>query len=225
LKPPFLEPVGQQHDDECSDCPANGILPLQANVGEVKTMIGKLTADGTTNAAQGLYWAWEVLMPGAPYDEAVVSPPFPRAQAIVLMTDGQSHGGNGDSYHGWFGEGDQSSSASDFGSMKMPSYNADCSTGPTATVDNNLGNRLLALSVKIKGCDALKGGPGWGPIKIYVIQYQSPSEQGAAALKTLLSNVATDDGPPYFFQAADDTELQKAFTAIGASLSALRLVQ
>jgi hypothetical protein len=216
-------PNNQRHNDECSDCPSVGILPLQSDYGAVKTMIGKLVADGTTNAAQGLFWAWEVLMPGEPFDEAKVSTPFPRVQAIVLMTDGQSHGGNGDAYHGWFGEGDQSASASSFGSMQLLVYNSDCST-TTKIVDNNLGNRLLALATKVKGCDATKG-PGWGPIKLYVIQYQSPSATGATALTTLLSSVATDKNPPYFFQAKDGDELQAAFTAIGASLSALRLVQ
>ena len=107
--------------------------------------------------------------------------------------------------------------------MQLLVYNSDCST-TTKIVDNNLGNRLLALATKVKGCDATKG-PGWGPIKLYVIQYQSPSATGATALTTLLSSVATDKNPPYFFQAKDGDELQAAFTAIGASLSALRLVQ
>jgi Flp pilus assembly protein TadG len=218
-KPP--RPNDQTHNDGCSDCPANGILPLQSDVGEVKTMIGKLSADGTTNAAQGLFWAYEVLMPGAPYDEAVVSPPFQRAQAIVLMTDGQSHGGNGDAYHGWFGEGDQSSSATDFGTMKLPVYDASCNLS-TVNANNNLGNRLLSLATKIKGCDTTKGGPGQGPIKIYVIQYQ---QAGEANLTTLLSAVATKPTSPFFFQASSGADLQAAFTQIGASLSALRLVQ
>jgi Flp pilus assembly protein TadG len=211
----------QRHNDGCSDCPDNGILPLQSNTTAVKTMIGKLDDDGNTNAAQGLFWAYEVLMPGAPFDEAVVSPPFPRAQAIVLMTDGQSHGGNGDAYHGWFGAGDQSSSATAFGTMKMPVYDTACNLS-TTNVSNNLGNRLLALATKIKGCDVNKGGAGQGPVKIYVIQYQ---QAGESDLTTLLSQVATTTTTPYFFSASNGTQLQAAFTQIGASLSALRLVQ
>jgi hypothetical protein len=163
-------------------------------------------------------------MPGDPFNEAVVSPPFQRAQAIVLMTDGQSHGGNGDAYHGWFGAGDQSSSTTDFGLMRLPAYDSSCNLSNTF-VANNLGNRLLALATMIKGCDTSKGGPGQGPIKLYVIQYQSPSVSGAAALTTLLSAVATKPTTPYFFQASNGTDLQNAFTQIGASLSALRLVQ
>jgi hypothetical protein len=217
-------PSGDRHNDDCSDCPDNGILPLTSDTDAVKTMITKLDADGNTNAAQGLFWAYEVLMPGDPFDEAVVSPPFQRAQAIVLMTDGQSHGGNGDAYHGWFGAGDESSDTNDFGTMKMPVYDATCGLSNT-NVDNNLGNRLLALATKIKGCDTTKGGPGQGPIKLYVIQYQSPSASGAGALKTLLQSVATKPTTPYFFQASNGSDLQNAFTQIGASLSALRLVQ
>jgi Flp pilus assembly protein TadG len=215
---------GKENDSECSDCPKTGILPLDSDTGAVKTMISTLTADGSTNAAQGLSWAYEVLMPGAPFNEAVVSPPFQRAQAIVLMTDGQSSGSNGDAYHGWFDGGDGASSTTAFGTMKMPVYDASCNL-TTTNVSNNLGNRLLALATSIKGCDTSKGGPGQGPIKLYVIQYQAPSAPEAAALNTLLSSVATQPNTPYFFQASNGTDLQNAFTQIGASLSALRLVQ
>jgi len=213
-------PHSQYHNDGCTDCPSVGILPLHSNTDDVKNMINHLSAAGTTNAAQGLFWAWEVLMPGDPFNEAVVNPPFQRAQAIVLMTDGQSHGGDGDAYHGWFGEGDQSSSATSFGKMNMTIYNSDCSTS-TQSVDNNLGNRLLAVAIKIKGCDPNKG-PGQGPIKLYVIQYQ---QAGEADLTSLLSQVATQPNTPYFFQASNEQALKDAFTQIGASLSALRIVQ
>jgi len=215
-------PRAQRHNEGCSDCLANGILPLWNNVPQVKTMIGKLAASGNTNAAQGLFWAYEVLMPGDPFNEAVVAPPFPRAQAIVLMTDGQSVGGNGDAYHGWFGSGEAAADATAFGQMTMPGFNADCTPSGGTSVSNNLGNRLLALATMIKGCDATKGGAGQGPVKIYVIQYQ---QAGQADLTTLLSAVATKPTTPYFFQAANGNDLQNAFTAIGASLSALRLVQ
>ena len=214
-------PSSQQHNEDCSSCPSVGILPLTSNTTDVKNMINTLTAGGNTNAAQGLFWAWEVLMPGDPFNEAVVNPPFERAQAIVLMTDGQSHGGNGDAYHGWFGAGDQSSSVVGLGKMNMPAYDGSCNL-TTTQVDNNLGNRLLALATQIKGCDTTSGGAGQGPVKIYVIQYQ---QTGEANLTTLLSSVATKPTAPYFFQASNETDLENAFTQIGASLSALRLVQ
>jgi hypothetical protein len=215
-------PRALRHTEGCSDCPGNGILKLWNVVPDVKIMIDKLTASGNTNAAQGLFWAYEVLMPGVPFDEAVVAPPFPRAQAIVLMTDGQSVGGNGDAYHGWFGSGEAAADSTSFGQITMPGFNADCTPSGGTTVDNNLGNRLLVLATMIKGCDASKGGAGQGPVKIYVIQYQ---QAGQANLTTLLSSVATKPTTPYFFQAANGTDLQNAFIAIGASLSALRLVQ
>ena len=224
----YALPQNQRHGDTCSSCLATSILPLTSSITDVKNMIDKLAAKDTTNAPQGLFWAWEVLMPGDPFNQAVVSPPFPRAQAIVLMTDGQSHGGNGDAYHGWFGQDDQSSSTSDFGKITMPGYNADCTAGGGTQVDNNYGDRLLALATKIKGCDGphadgtLGKGAGWGPVKLYVIQY---AQAGDEDLTTLLQKVATDKDPPYFFAASNGAELTKAFTAIGASLSALRLVQ
>jgi len=214
-------PAGQRHTDECTDCPSVGILPLHSDYNDVKTMIGTLTARGNTDAVQGLFWAYEVLMPGAPFNEAVVSPPFQRAQAIVFMTDGQSVGGNGDAYHGWFGEGEGAASTSAFGTMKLPVYDAACNLS-YSNVNNNLSNRMLSMATQIKGCDTQKGGPGQGPIKIYVIQYQ---QAGQADLTALLSQVATKPTSPYFFQANNGAALKDAFTQIGASLSALRLVQ
>ncbi len=125
-------------------------------------MIGDLVADGNTDAPQGLFWAWEVLMPGLPFDEAVVDPPFQRAQAIVFMTDGQNVGGNGDAYHGWFGSGNGAGTLGSKGKITLPDG---------SSVDNNLNNRLLQLAQKIKGVPT-KNPLDDSTVKIYVIQYQ-----------------------------------------------------
>lgn len=200
-----------QSSGDCDTCPKIGILPLQADMATVNDMIDDLQAKGGTDAPQGLFWAWEVLMPGAPFDEAKVSTPFPRVQAIVFMTDGQNWGTNGDAYHGWYGDDPDSSAKSlnKTGDITMPPP-----IGGTAK--NNMNNKLLQVATKIKGANPT----ALGSTKIYVIQYDSLDPD----LTALLKKVATNE-PDYYFYARSDAELEAAFKKIASSLSALRLVQ
>lgn len=88
---------------DCVNCPPVGILPLQHSKTPVVEAIDDLEADGATNIVAGLSWAWEVLMPDAPFDEAIPDPDYDRNQAIVLMTDGIHCNSYGDAYKGVFG--------------------------------------------------------------------------------------------------------------------------
>ncbi|MHA1538574.1 MAG: VWA domain-containing protein [Alphaproteobacteria bacterium] len=90
---------------ECTPCPSVGITPLQASKTTILNAVNGLSAGGTTNIPQGLAWAWRVLTPDAPFTEADPSPDGERIQAIVLLTDGENYGGNGDGYKGIWGVG------------------------------------------------------------------------------------------------------------------------
>jgi Mg-chelatase subunit ChlD len=91
---------------ECGACLSHGITPLSSVKQDVLDAIGELlNPSGQTNIPQGLGWAWRVLAPGAPFDEADPNPPGNRQQAIVLLTDGENVGGNGDSYKTIWGTG------------------------------------------------------------------------------------------------------------------------
>ena len=84
---------------ECGPCLSHGITPLQHNKATIDSAINALVSpQGQTNIPQGLGWAWRVLMPGAPFTEALENPPYRRQQAIVLLTDGENVGGSGDGY-------------------------------------------------------------------------------------------------------------------------------
>ena len=205
-KPSWWKVASPKNNDSCGSCPSIGILPLQTDETKVKTMISSLTSGGQTDAAQGLFWAWEVLMPGEPFDEAVVSPPFQRAQAIIFMTDGQSVGGNGDAYRGVFGGGEQAATNTSHGNMTVDGVSAK----------NNLNNRLLELASEIKGSDPTSSSA----VKIYVIQY----EESGSGLTALLQSVATQPQAPYYYYAPDPSALDEIFEQIAASLSTLRLV-
>nr|WP_298683466.1 pilus assembly protein TadG-related protein [uncultured Dongia sp.] len=206
--------------NECSPAPKQGILPLFP----VKDGIDKDVVDdavdklytgtrlqGGTGAAQGLFWAWEVLMPGEPFDQAKASVPFNRTQAIVLLTDGESTGVNGDAYKGVFGPNLEANKTDDHGSLRTGDMKCDGAT--PFTVNNNLNGRLYALAKAIKGDDPETG------VKIFVVQYQAND----ASLKDLLQLVATKCDAPYYFLAGDDAALKDAFLQIAATLSVLRL--
>jgi hypothetical protein len=207
--PGWWVPTGSmQHGDDCDGCPTIGILPLQTNATTVKDMIDDLQTFGATDAPQGLFWAWEVLMPGEPFSQAKVNPPFQRSQAIVFMTDGQNVGSNGDTYHGWFGENEDAGTTTAKGNITLPDG---------TSVKNNLNNRLLDLAQKIKGTTPLDSSA----VKIYVIQYQENNPN----LTTLLKQVATQPQAPFYYFAPDPASLNNIFDQIAASLSALRIVQ
>ncbi|MCE2510621.1 MAG: VWA domain-containing protein [Alphaproteobacteria bacterium] len=92
--------------NECQPCLDHGITPIQNTKTIIQNAIDELTSPtGTTNIPEGLAWAWRVLMPGAPFAQADPDPDFARQQAIVLLTDGENHGGSGDGYKGVFGLG------------------------------------------------------------------------------------------------------------------------
>ena len=201
-------PFSLRHNEECSTCPSIGVLPLQTDATIVKNMINALSPGGQTDAPQGLFWAWEVLMPGEPFDEAKVNPPFQRAQAIVFMTDGQNVGNNGDAYHGWFGRGESAGTVTSKGNITLLDG---------STVKNNLNGHMLQLASKIKGTNPLDSAA----VKIYVIQY----EENNPDLSTLLQAVATQPQAPYYYYAPDSASLNDIFDQIAASLSALRIVK
>ncbi len=91
---------------ECGRCLSHGITPLQHNKTVIKDAVDALVSPtGHTNIPQGLGWAWRVLMPGAPFDQALADPPYRRQQAILLLTDGRNVGGSGDGYKTTWGLG------------------------------------------------------------------------------------------------------------------------
>ncbi len=89
-----------------SQCLSHGITPLNKNRNTIEGAIDDLTSpQGVTNIAQGLAWAWRVVSPGVPFDQADPFPEGLHERAIVLLTDGEQYGGTYDGYNTAFGSG------------------------------------------------------------------------------------------------------------------------
>lgn len=100
------EPAPDGTCDDCRACLPHGITALTNVKTPLLNAIGDLTSPhGTTNIAQGLAWAWRVLSPGDPFDDADPTPEGQHERIIVLLTDGQHWGSEGDGYKAAFGTG------------------------------------------------------------------------------------------------------------------------
>ncbi len=89
-----------------SRCLSHGITPLQSTQTDINDAIDELLSpDHVTNIAQGLAWAWRVVSPGAPFDQADPNPKGNHQRAIVLLTDGEQWGNSRDAYKAVFGSG------------------------------------------------------------------------------------------------------------------------
>jgi Flp pilus assembly protein TadG len=101
----FTNCTGAVGGQECVACLTYGITPLTNTKATIQAGINRLlTPAGGTNIPEGLQWAWEVLMPSAPFTEATPEdPPIKRQRAIVLMTDGENCGASGDGYKATWG--------------------------------------------------------------------------------------------------------------------------
>ncbi len=185
-----------KYGGECITCLSHGITPLQHDKQPILDGISALQSPtGSTNIPGGLSWAWEVLSPQPPFEEAEMNPTYQRIQAIVLLTDGENWGYNGDGYERVFGSGTQQHPL-DGGGALIPG-----ATGMSA--------RLAKLADNIKAQGVL----------IYTIQFYHNSGNLAALMKY----VASSPDPPYYFFAPDAATLQSAFRQVANSLSVLRL--
>ena len=195
------EPIGTSGEppncSSCTPCYSKGITPLQSTKQTILNSIAALTnPTGNTNLPQGLDMAWQVLTSTAPYSESDANPAGPRIQAIVIMTDGDNMGGQGDAYKEAFGAG--------------------------ATAQGNLTNnkRLDWRATQIAANIKATSNPPANEVRIYAIQLGDPP---SAEQEAVMKAIATSPDPPYYFYAPDAPTLQSAFQQIADNLSQLRL--
>ncbi|MGE0747170.1 MAG: VWA domain-containing protein [Rhodospirillales bacterium] len=102
-------PFYDNGNTECTPCYNRGITRLTNVKSTITQAINQLTVlsseqNSYTNLPQGLYWAWHVITPEAPFSEADANPQGKRIQAIVFLTDGENYRQYGDAYKRVFSE-------------------------------------------------------------------------------------------------------------------------
>jgi hypothetical protein len=222
-RPAAVPPIGSEPGgSDCSPCLTRSIIPLSPNRAALSTQIGNITntdPDGNTNILQGMYWAWEVLMPGEPFNQAYVTTPFQRDRYIILITDGAQVGGNGDAYKGRFGSGENAGDNTDsaHGTISAPVESGSWVYGDPipgfTTTNNNLDNRLriLARNVKNEG------------IKLYIIGFDLADHPAELRMLSALASPPDGDSPQYFFAATTGQDLKDALKTIASRLTDVRL--
>ncbi len=189
--------VGFNYPASSNPCPASKILPLSSNKDSLKTLIGGLSAGGSTAGHIGAAWGWYTVSPNfspmwsssaaAPYDNTKV------LKAVILMTDGEF---NTPYASGVIASDAGSGSGSDADHINMTATNGD------------------SFSQATKLCDAMKAKG----VLVYTVGFQVP-DSGAAA--QLMKNCATT--PAYAYLPTSSTDLNAAFQAIGRDITRLRI--
>jgi hypothetical protein len=179
---------------------------------------------GGTNQAAGLSWGWRVLSPTAPFTQGrpYNDPTNPVKKVLVMMTDGENTNINSVS---------DAVMASDYSSYSYlsqwttttapPGYRASLPTGANRTRD--IGGAIGSSANYVdyinqreeRACTLIKAAG----IEIYTIQFRDTDSGN----QTRLRNCATDAS--HFYRAANASELQAAFTAIGSGIGKLRITR
>ncbi|MDF1609626.1 pilus assembly protein [Hoeflea sp. YIM 152468] len=180
-------------------CPTP-IVPLTATLSKVRTGIDAMQYwNGSgTNIAEGLAWGWRVLSPQEPYAQAAPFGPDAASKILVIMTDGTnvSYGAS------------NTINKSDYGSYGFLADKRINSATTQSAAEAYLNTSTANMCVEIK-----KLG-----IEVYTVLYKTSS----SSVVNLFSNCASRK--ENFFMASDVVSLKKAFSAIGQSVSSVRLV-
>jgi Flp pilus assembly protein TadG len=210
-----------------TNCPAakSVITPMTYSRTAAETAIDALASGGNTNIPEGLAWGWRAISPGEPFTkvagvgtigEGTIANYNDRQwnKVIVLMTDGDNTTSNGYSYVGskynanGFALDPAGYNRSGVSDVPMSSGNHWNEAGWTATMDSNMSRTNEAMPGL---CKAIKDKG----VQIYTVAFNMPS--GTSTTKTLLQNCSSNASTNYY-DAANTTALDTAFSAIGAKL-------
>jgi hypothetical protein len=179
-------------------CTTSPLLELTSHKDDVKSAIGAMGANGSTNIGEGLMWGWRVLSPGAPFAQGRPWSDPHNQTVIVLMTDGENTYTRYANSHNWTWYGA-------FG------FGAKGRLGTTNT------STALLNQMNAKTRSACTNAKGEGII-VYTIAFRLESNP---ATRALLAQCATDSSKA--FTASDGAALYNTFQAIGREISQLRV--
>ncbi len=204
------------------NCAPSEIQPLTNDKLTLTNMISGLKADGYTHIPLGIGWGWRVLSPGAPYTEGHPYSDTLWDKVLIIETDGcntmppsTGEPGNCETVNA----NGSASLGTDYSAYGF-GYQQRLGNGinNTQKMLNAINDSMSRVCANIKAVTRPDGSPA---IKIYTIGFGSEANQ--AENKALLQGCATV--PSDYFYAPTTAELQNVFTAIGNSLSKIRLTK
>jgi Flp pilus assembly protein TadG len=186
-------------------CNSTAITPLTKTQATVTSAINNLVALGATSIDAGLAWGWRVLSPGAPFTEGRSYDSEANKKIIILMTDGENtYYPNSKMLKSWYG---------DWGYVARGHIGSTSTDAATLTTLMN--NRTKAA------CANAKASPN--NVIIYTVGFDinAGTVNNPSAALDLLQTCASD--LTKYFNASDSAALSAAFTAIGNSITELRI--
>lgn len=172
---------------------------------------------GGTNQVEGLAWGWRVLSHTAPFTEGRDPDDEDVRKVLVMMTDGENTNINGTndsvmqsdySAYSHLGQWRNGSNPPGY-AQQLPNGHDRSGVDSSSAMVNYINRRQEDL------CDAIKDAG----IEIYTIQFRDTSTSNRNRLRNCASS--TD----HFFSAANASQLQAAFTAIGSGIGQLRITR
>ncbi|MEO8667730.1 MAG: pilus assembly protein [Bauldia sp.] len=186
-------------------CNSTAITPLTKTKATVTTAINNLVALGATSIDAGLAWGWRVLSPALPFTEGRAYTEEGNKKIIILMTDGENtYYPNSKLLKSWYG---------DWGYVARSHMG---SNSTDATVLSGLMNDRTKAA-----CANAKAAPN--NVIIYTVGFDinAGTVSNPSAALDLLQKCASDSTK--YFNASDSAALSAAFTAIGNSITELRI--
>jgi len=184
-------------------CTSKALTPLSTNQSTITSALNAMIASGSTNIGEGVGWGWRVLSPSDPFTGGRAYSDTENQKIIVLMTDGEN------TYY------PQSGFTLSWYSAWGHVWNGHLGTTSTDTdtLTTKMNERTLQACTNAKAAG----------VKIYTVGFEinAGTTSNPSAALTLLKNCATDT--TMYYDAANESELLAAFTAIGDSITSLRV--
>ena len=186
-------------------CTTPALQPLTTNKDTVLAKINEMQAQGATNILSGAAWGWRLLSPGEPFTEGRTYDYLDNNKFLILMTDGANTyypKTNSSLLKSWYGA---------FG------YVAQGHLGTTSTNANTLADEMNERT--IQACTNMKAMG----VVIYTVGFDFAGMGSAEEARALEVVTECASGPDKYFTPDSDSDLLAAFTAIGDSITSLRV--
>jgi Flp pilus assembly protein TadG len=191
-------------------CTTRAITPLTTTQQTVIDAINDQEAYGYTNITAGISWGLRVLSPSVPFIQGRDYTDVNNLKVMIVMTDGEN------TYNPYLDKDTNPSSSTAAGKFVKSNYGSwgyvykghfGTTSTQSATIFSHLNARTAEACVKAKA----------DGIKIYTIAFQVTDPD----ILSILTACASD--PSMAYQSGNNQALLDAFTAIGESITSLRV--